>query len=116
MDKDFIVHSYEYGVWADRRLLDKAALLTDEQLRHKFTQGAQPILHSFAHLVSAEWRWFQSWQSIPLMNPVSVDEIPTIDAVRSKWEPLFTERRAFIETLTPEKLASVIKRKLGDQE
>ncbi|MBI3913898.1 MAG: DinB family protein [Chloroflexi bacterium] len=116
MDKDFIAHSYEYGVWADRRLLDKAALLTDEQLRHKFTQGAQSILHSFVHLVSAEWRWFQAWQSIPLMNPLTAEDLPTLDAVRAKWEPLFGERRAYIESLTPEKLASVIKRKLGDQE
>ena len=116
MDKDFFVHSYGYAIWANRKLLDKAALLTDAQLRQKFTQGAQPILHSFAHLVSAEWRWFQAWQSIPLMNPIPVEELPTLDAVRAKWEPLFAERRAFIETLTPEKLNGTITRKLGERE
>ncbi len=116
MDKDFIVHSYEYGVWANRRLLEKAALLTDDQLRHKFSQGAQPLLHTFAHLVSAELRWFQAWQSKPLMDPLTVDDLPTLAAVRARWEALFSERRVFIESLTPEKLNGTLKRKLGEQE
>ena len=115
MDKDFIAHSYEYAVWANRKLLDKAALLTDEQLRCQFTQGALPILHSFVHLVSAESRWFQSWQSIPMMDPLIVDNLPTVAAVKARWEPLYAERRAFIESLTPEKLAGTISRKLGER-
>lgn len=117
MDRDFIAHSYEYGVWASRRLLDKAALVTNEQLRHRFTEGAQPILNTFVHLVSAESRWFQSWHSIsPLMNPLTVDELPTIDAIRARWEPLFEQRRAFIESLTPQKLDANITRKIAGKD
>jgi uncharacterized damage-inducible protein DinB len=115
MDKDFIAHSYEYGVWANRKLLDKASALAQEHLHHKFTQGAQPILHTFVHLVSAESRWFQSWQGLPPMNPLTIEDLPTLDAVRARWEPLFAERRAFIESLTPEKLSRSISRKLGER-
>ena len=116
MDKEIIAQMYEYGIWANRKLLDKAAALTDEQLRHKFTEGAQPILHSFVHLVGAEWRWYQSWIGAPLTERVSVDDLPTLDAVRAKWEPLFAERRAFIATLTPERLTQPIVRKLQGRE
>lgn len=116
MDKNFIAHSYEYAVWANRKLLDKAALLTDEQLCRQFTKGAQPILHSLVHLVSAESRWFQSWQNLPMMDPLTVDDLPTIAAVQARWERLFTERRAFIETLTPEKLGGLITRKMAGRD
>lgn len=116
MDKEIIAQVYEYGIWANRKLLDKAAALTDEQLRHKFTAGAQPILHTFAHLVSAEWRWLQAWKGEPMTERLTVDDLPTLDAVRAKWEPLFAERRAFIASLTPEHLAQPIVRKVQGRE
>ena len=116
MDKEIIAQMYEYGIWANRKLLDKAAALTDEQLRHKFTEGAQPILHTFAHLVGAEWRWYQAWIGASLTERLTVDDLPTLDAVRAKWEPLFAERRAFIESLTPERLSQPIVRKLQGRE
>jgi uncharacterized damage-inducible protein DinB len=115
VDKEIIAQMYEYGIWANRRVLDKASALTDEQLCHKFTQGALPILHSFAHLVSAEWRWYQSWIGAPMTERLTVDDLPTLDAVRAKWEPLFAERRAFIESLTPERLTQPIVRTLRGQ-
>jgi uncharacterized damage-inducible protein DinB len=101
---------YEYSIWANRRLLDRAAVLTDEQLRHPFTTGAQPILHTFAHLVGAEWRWYRSWIRAPLTERLTVDDLPTLDAVRAKWEPLFAERRTFIAGLTSGKLDRSITR------
>jgi uncharacterized damage-inducible protein DinB len=116
MDNEIIAQMYEYGIWANRKLLDKAAALTDEQLRRKFTEGAQPILHTFAHLVGAEWRWYQSWIGAPLTKRLTVDDVPTLDAVRAKWEPLFAERRAFIASLTPERLTQPIVRKLQGRE
>ncbi len=116
MDRDFIAHSYEYGVWANRRLLDRAATLTGEQLRYPFTRGAQPILHTFVHLVSAEWRWYRSWLSAPLPNRLSVDDLSTLDAVREKWEPLFDERVAFIAGLTREQLDKIITRPVFGRE
>ena len=34
MDNEIIAQMYQYGIWANRKLLDKASALTDEQLRH----------------------------------------------------------------------------------
>ena len=45
-----------------------------------------------------------------------MDDLPTLDAVRAKWEPLFAERRAFIASLTPERLSQPIVRKLQGRE
>ena len=116
MDKEIIAQMHEYSVWANRRLLDKARALTDEQLRHKFTEGALPILHSFVHLVGAELRWHQAWIGAPMTERLTVDDLPTLDAVRAKWEPLFAQRRAFIESLTPERLTQPFVRKLQGRE
>jgi len=119
MDKQIIQiisQQYEYGIWANQKLLDRASALMAEQLRKPFTQFEFTILGSFVHLVSAEWRWYQSWIEVPMENRLTVDDLPTIDAVRARWEQLFIERRAFIEALTPDKLQQSFTRKLGGKD
>ena len=116
MDKQIISQMYEYGIWANDKLLGKASALTQEQLLKPFTKFEFTILGSFVHTVSAEWRWYQSWIGVPMMNSLTVAELPTIDAVRAKWEQLCVERRAFIESLTPERLQQPLVRKIQGQE
>lgn len=116
MDKQTIAPMYEYGIWANQKLLDAARALTDEQLHHPFTQYKFTILGSFVHLVSAEWRWYQSWIGVPMENRLTVDDLPTIVAVKTRWEQLYVERRAFIASLTPERLQQPLVRKLQGQE
>ena len=115
MDQQIISQMYEYGIWANKKLLDKASVLTAEQLRHPFTQSEFTILGSFVHLVGAECRWHQVWSGTPMSERLTVEDLPTIEAVRAKWEPLWVERRAFIEARTPERLPQSITRQLRGQ-
>lgn len=116
MDKQIISQLYEYGIWANTKLLNTARGLTDEQLRKPFTQFEFTLLGSFVHLVSAEGRWYQSWIGAPMEERLTVNDLPTLDAVRARWEKLYSERRAFIESLTPERLQQPLVRKLQGQE
>ncbi len=116
MDKDTIAHLYEYGVWANRRLLARAAMLSQDQLRHSFTRGALPILDTFVHLVSAEWRWYHAWIAAPPPDRLTVDDLPTLDALTGKWEPLFVERCAFISGLCQDDLFKDITRSVFGRE
>ncbi len=115
MEKQIVAQMYEYGIWANKKLLDKASELTDEELRKPFTPHGFTILGSLAHLVSAEIRWHQAWTSRPMSDPITVNEVPTIAAVRAKWETLWAERRAFIESLAPEQLAQPFTRTIRGQ-
>jgi uncharacterized damage-inducible protein DinB len=116
MDNQIIAQMYEYGIAANKKLLDTASALTSEQLRHPFTQYEFTILGSFVHLVSAERRWYQSWIGVPMEERLTTNDLPTIDAVRVRWEQLYVERRAFIESLTPERLQQPLVRKLQGKE
>ncbi len=116
MDKQIISQLYEYGIWANKKLLNTASALTAEQLRKPFTKHEFTILGSFVHLISAERRWYQSWIGVPLENRLTVDDLPTLDAVKARWEQLYVERRALIESLTPERLQQPLVRKLQGQE
>ena len=60
--------------------------LDDTQLHKPFTNYQFTILGSFVHTVSAEWRWYQSWTGVPMEERLTANELPTIEAVRARWE------------------------------
>ncbi|HEV8673722.1 MAG TPA: DinB family protein [Methylomirabilota bacterium] len=97
--KETIATLYEYGQWANGRLLAKAAALTDAQLQQPLTRGAQPILPTFAHLVGADLRWFARWRKETPPPMLSAADLPSVEAVRQKWEALYSVRRAYLGAL-----------------
>jgi len=99
MLQEVIAELYEYGIWANERLLAQAATVPDPQLRHRFTEGALPILGSFVHLVSADRRWFSRWREAPLPVGLTVLDLPTVDAVRQAWQQFTPARRTYIASL-----------------
>ena len=96
--KTVITTLYEYGRWANERLLANAAKLDGEPLGRKLTKGADPILTTFGHLVSADVRWLARWRR---EEPPSItkNDFPTLAAVRRRWDELYPVRSAYIASL-----------------
>lgn len=115
MDKQIIAAMYEYGIWANTKLLDTASALSNEQLLKPFTNFQFTILGSFVHLAAAELRWHEAWSGVPMSERLTVADLPTIAAVRAKWESVWAARRAFIESLSPERLALPFEREVRGQ-
>ena len=96
--KEMLAALYEYGIWANGRLLAKAANLSDVELGRTLTKGADPILLTFAHLLGADLRWFARWRGDPTPSFVPADA-HTLEDVRGRWEALNAVRRAYIASL-----------------
>lgn len=105
--KEMLAALYDYGVWANDRLLAKAANLADAQLGQKLTKGANPILPTFAHLVGADVRWLARWRGATAPT-LSTADFPTLETVRRRWEALYAVRRAYIASLNETKLLEPI--------
>ena len=104
---------YDYGRWANERLLAVADKLDAAQLNQKLTKGADPILQTFGHLVGADIRWFARWrnQSPPPFSPA---DWPSLDVVRRHWSELYPARRAYIASLDDAQLMEPIAWRRGD--
>jgi uncharacterized damage-inducible protein DinB len=96
--KELIAALYEYGVWANARLLAKAGSLSESQLTQRLTTGAEPVLPTFGHLVGADLRWFARWKGEPPPD-LSVADFPALAVVSRRWEALYPVRRAYIAGL-----------------
>ena len=104
-----ITDLYEYGNWANGRLLALARDLPEDRLRHRFTQGAHPILESFVHLASADLRWLARFQEQPLPAGFTVATLPTMPAVERAYADLATTRRAYLATLDDVAVGAMIR-------
>jgi uncharacterized damage-inducible protein DinB len=89
---------YEYGEWANERVLEKARDLGHAELTRRFSEGAQAILPTFVHLYRADLRWLRRWQRQPLPE-VGAADVPSIAAIEARWRPVWAERRAYLEGL-----------------
>jgi uncharacterized damage-inducible protein DinB len=106
--KELIVTFYEYGEWANARLLAKAAALAPEQLGQRFSQGAEPILPTFGHLVGADIRWLARWHE-ETPPDVKVTDFTSLEVVRHRWDELYAARRAYLASLDETALRASIR-------
>jgi uncharacterized damage-inducible protein DinB len=108
MDVGMIGSLYEYGAWANERLLGLAEKLTDEQFRRRWSQGYLSIHESFVHALGADWRWFHRWRGAPPPPPFVAADWPTVEAIRAKWAELIPQRAAYVAGLGDDDLHGTI--------
>ena len=114
MTSDVLVTLFDYGAWANARLLDKAAGLPEADLRRSPGKGVESIHQTFVHLVSADHRWFARWRQVDLPPMMTTAEVPTLAAVQAKWAEVLEPRRAYLRSLEDADLAETMHWAGGD--
>ena len=100
---------YEYHRWANHILFDFAAALGEPICaRDVGAQFSHPtVRRMFGHLYGAEWIWLSRWKGTsPTTQPGA--EFSTMAAVRTTWDGLEAEEKAFIEALDDGALARIV--------
>jgi uncharacterized damage-inducible protein DinB len=107
---------YAYHRWANRRLFDVAAALGEEACgREVGAQFSFPTLRRmFAHVYGAETVWLSRWKGAGIVTGLPGADIPTMAALRAKWDALESEQRAFVEALAPVELGREVHYKNTD--
>ena len=112
MSVAMILDLYEYHRWANRTLFDFAGALGEELCgRDVGAQFSHPrVTRMFAHLYGADWIWLSRWKGTsPTTQPGA--ELPTMAAVRARWEPVEAEQKAFVESLQASDLGRALQYK-----
>ena len=109
MTLDEIRALFDYDRWATERLWDAVATLPTEAADREIgSQFSFPTLkRMFGHLYGADWVWLSRWKGVsPTKLPGA--EFPTLTSIRTPWDDLEREQKAFVEALTPAGLDRVI--------
>jgi len=96
---------YDYGYWANARLLQVIAQLTPEEFTRSAAGTPKSIRDTLVHVMSAEWGWLDRCggpERGPSLKPA---EYPTVTSLVRAWAIVEGYVRMFLSGLTDEDLA-----------
>jgi uncharacterized damage-inducible protein DinB len=99
---------FDYNYWARDRQLEACAALTGEQFLRPLGSSFPSVRDTLAHLVAVEWVWHQRWlgrsPNREDFKEYAAATFPDLATVRSRWEPVEGNVRAYLAELTEEAL------------
>ena len=100
---------YDYNYWANARILDAAANLSDEQFRALGNLSHGGLRDTLVHALTAEWIWRMRCQErVSPSAMLDVEDFPTLVDLRTRWQAEEQALRAYIASLTNEDLNETI--------
>jgi uncharacterized damage-inducible protein DinB len=87
---------FEYNAWANRMIFDAAGQLPDEQYFREMKSSHGGIHGTLAHIVWAEHLWLNRWLGKPNPAVPQGGDLPSLPAVRERWEEIEQERARFL--------------------
>jgi len=108
MDAAYFRTLYDHLYWARDRVLAAAEKLDDAAYAkpNGFTYGS--IRGILTHAISAESMWLARARGVPPAGPLRAEDVPTVAALRSRWQEEEAGTRAFLAPLTDEDIVKTI--------
>ena len=90
---------YDYGYWANRKLVPVLAQLTPEQFTQDVAGSYGSVRNTLVHIMSAEWGWLDRCGG-PKRGPIlKSEDYPTLASLLETWGVVETHVRAFLASL-----------------
>jgi uncharacterized damage-inducible protein DinB len=106
MNKQDISVLYKYNQWANRKILDAAHNITQDQ----FLAGASfphgGLRSTLTHILFAQWIWRNRWEGTSPGYRLQPEEFPTLETLLQRWQEEENKLMSFVEGVTDEKLAA----------
>jgi uncharacterized damage-inducible protein DinB len=117
---DVLRRLHEHRDWVNHKLLDSAAILSDEALRQPLPIGQGSVWRSLMHLYAAEYVWLQALlgHEAALLPGDLADKLPgnqqggggiqSLVELRERWSELETHWKGYLGNLYPEALDEIV--------
>jgi uncharacterized damage-inducible protein DinB len=102
---------FQYNLWADRRLMDVCASLTNEQFTRNLGSSFGSVRDTLAHLYGAEYIWNERIQGRSPSGLPQGTDFPDLAAVRAKLEEMDLYFIDYVSGLTQQDLNRVMRYK-----
>jgi uncharacterized damage-inducible protein DinB len=98
----------DYNYWAHHQVWDCVLALTDEQFVSSENSYGISIHEQVVHTVGAEWLWTARLRGSSPMEKLTVDSLPTRDAIRIQWDTVESDLRAYVKDIRSSQLSEII--------
>jgi uncharacterized damage-inducible protein DinB len=99
---------YRYNTWANARILSTAEALTVEQFLETGGAGREAVRDTLVHTMAAHWIWLERWNGRSPTALLDARTFPDLASVRARWAGIERDTQAFVNELSPARLATVV--------
>ena len=104
MNKQDIRILYQYNQWANAKILNAAAHVTQDQYLAPASFPHGGLRGTLVHALFAEWIWRNRWEGTSPTRRLKPEEFPTIESLRTRWLEEEKQLMDFVDRVTDEKL------------
>ena len=104
---------YDYGYWANRRLLDAISALSNEEFTRDVAGSYGSIRNTLVHVLSAEWGWLDRSGGHARGPKLRPDEFPDLRSIVETWDEVEGYVRQFFDQLQDDDLRRVVEFDFG---
>ena len=98
--KEYLIDTFKYNDFANRKILEKVSELQDKEQCIKF----------FSHLINSQIKWMARIQQLPNAPQLSWWEpVYTFEELESRWNKSFVSWVTFLQDKTEEQMFEVIR-------
>ena len=76
---------YDYGYWANKKLLAVVSQLTPEQFTRTVAGSYGSVRNTMVHMLSAEWGWLDRCGGHARGPALKADDYPTVESLVEIW-------------------------------
>ena len=95
---------FDYGSWANEKLLAVASQLTPEQFTRTVAGSYGSVRNTLVHILSAEWGWLDRCGGHERGPALKADDYPNVESLVEAQAQVAAWVRAFLATLQDEEL------------
>jgi uncharacterized damage-inducible protein DinB len=99
---------FDYGYWANRKLLEVVSQLTPEQFTEPVAGSYGSVRNTLVHMLSAEWGWLGRCGGAQRGPKLAANDYPTVASVVERWREVEGYVREFLAGLNDEDLRRTI--------
>ena len=102
---------FDYNAWANRRSLDAASELTNEQFIKPMGSSFSSVRDTLAHICGAEWVWLERFQGRSPSGLPDVTQFADAASLRARWSEQEARLLAFVRGLRQSDLDRIMEYK-----
>src|SRR5262245_35149900 len=106
---------FDYGWWANARLITVVSKLTPEEFTREAAGSYGSIRNTLVHAMSAEWGWLERCGGAARGEKLNPADYPTADSIERTWKKVERSMRDLLDSLTDHDLSRTVEFSLGGE-
>ncbi len=99
---------YDYNYWANYRMLDSLAPISNDEFTREMPGSFGSLRDTLVHIIGAEWLWLSRWRGEGSPTIFDARTFSNVAALRDRWQSVEGAVKRYIRELTEADITGIL--------